>query len=239
MNASEVPENRPGGGVADTTLYDYLGCAPNATEAELKRAYRRLALQYHPDKNPTDTAAERFREIQEAWDVLSDPQKRKMYDRFGMMSTQLAEMPAVLLSPVPFCLLMVLCGFCFGWLFVLMYKLDGQLASWSWYVVFIPVWIWLALVGFGVVHRFLFWRDPTEDDEDQETEGGQQSRFKTSWKRSFMYRWAHLIHFLLILTSAILWSMALEGQVPWYSMFIPIYIMETTRLFRQVTCGII
>ncbi len=57
--------------------YTLLGVHKNATEAELKRAYRRLALEFHPDKNPDNKSAEdKFKEIGEAYEVLSDPQKR-------------------------------------------------------------------------------------------------------------------------------------------------------------------
>ena len=64
--------------------YSLLGIHRNAGDAELKRAYRRLAHQYHPDKNPGDKAAEdRFKEINEAYEVLSDAQKRAYYDQYG------------------------------------------------------------------------------------------------------------------------------------------------------------
>ena len=64
--------------------YQILGVGKNADEKEIKKAYRRLARQYHPDVNPGDKAAEqRFKEISEAYTVLSDPDKRKKYDRFG------------------------------------------------------------------------------------------------------------------------------------------------------------
>jgi molecular chaperone DnaJ len=66
------------------SLYESLGVAKNASQDEIKKAYRRLARQYHPDKNPDDRdAEERFKEIQGAYDVLSDPEKRKRYDTFG------------------------------------------------------------------------------------------------------------------------------------------------------------
>src|ERR687888_807734 len=66
------------------TLYDTLGVKKNASGDEIKKAYRKLASQYHPDKNPGDAAAEeKFKEVQNAYDVLSDAEKRKQYDTFG------------------------------------------------------------------------------------------------------------------------------------------------------------
>ena len=64
--------------------YEVLGVTPQATDAELKKAFRALAMQYHPDRNKGDKQAEeRFKEINEAYAVLSDPDKRAHYDRFG------------------------------------------------------------------------------------------------------------------------------------------------------------
>ena len=66
------------------TLYDTLGVPKGASADEIKKAYRKLASQYHPDKNPGDDAAEeKFKEVQNAYDVLSDAEKRKQYDTFG------------------------------------------------------------------------------------------------------------------------------------------------------------
>ena len=64
--------------------YQILGIDKSATPIEIRKAYRKLAAQYHPDRNPGNTAsAEKFKEINEANEVLSDPEKRKKYDRFG------------------------------------------------------------------------------------------------------------------------------------------------------------
>lgn len=64
--------------------YDILGVDRDADEQEIKRAYRKLALEYHPDKNPDDpNAEERFKEINEAYEVLGDPEKRAKYDQLG------------------------------------------------------------------------------------------------------------------------------------------------------------
>jgi curved DNA-binding protein len=63
--------------------YAILGLPRNATQEEIKRAYKRLARQYHPDVNKSPEAEEKFKEINEAYAVLSDPEKRKIYDTYG------------------------------------------------------------------------------------------------------------------------------------------------------------
>ena len=64
-------------------LYEILGVDKNATDDQIKKAFRKKAREYHPDVNKDPDAEERFKEINEAYDVLSDSQKRAQYDRFG------------------------------------------------------------------------------------------------------------------------------------------------------------
>jgi len=64
--------------VAETKLYDALSIKPDATQDEIKKAYRKAALKHHPDKNKDNPkAAEKFKEVSQAYEVLSDPEKRK------------------------------------------------------------------------------------------------------------------------------------------------------------------
>ena len=76
--------------VKDTKLYDILGVKSNATESELKKAYRKLSMKWHPDKNPNNVeeSTQKFNDIAEAYEVLSNTQKRKQYDIFGSSNNQ-------------------------------------------------------------------------------------------------------------------------------------------------------
>ena len=70
--------------MAKRDYYEVLGVSKSATKDEMKKAYRKLALKYHPDKNPDNPEAEeKFKEAAEAYEILSSQEKRQQYDRFG------------------------------------------------------------------------------------------------------------------------------------------------------------
>src|SRR6516162_11009321 len=76
--------------MAGPDYYAILGVSRDASDGDLKKAFRQLALKHHPDRNPGDQAAEdRFKRINEAYAVLSDPDKRSQYDRFGRVDLPL------------------------------------------------------------------------------------------------------------------------------------------------------
>lgn len=71
--------------VAETKLYDALSVSPTASQDEIKKAYRKAALKWHPDKNKDNpNASEKFKEVSQAYEILSDPEKRKVYDQYGL-----------------------------------------------------------------------------------------------------------------------------------------------------------
>ena len=69
--------------------YDILGVSKDASEGDIKRSYRKMAMKYHPDRNPGDSEAEtKFKESAEAYSVLSDPRKRQQYNQFGQAGVE-------------------------------------------------------------------------------------------------------------------------------------------------------
>lgn len=79
--------------MAKKDYYETLGVARNASEAEIKKAYRRLAMKHHPDRNPSDkkNAEAQFKDVQAAYDILSDAQKRAAYDQFGHAGVEIGR----------------------------------------------------------------------------------------------------------------------------------------------------
>eukprot|EP00792_Barthelona_sp_PAP020_P005521 TRINITY_DN2681_c0_g1_i2.p1 TRINITY_DN2681_c0_g1~~TRINITY_DN2681_c0_g1_i2.p1 ORF type:complete len:403 (+),score=130.99 TRINITY_DN2681_c0_g1_i2:63-1271(+) len=69
--------------VAETEFYDILGVSPNASKADIRKAYRKLAVKYHPDKNKAEDATDKFAAINAAYEVLKDDEKRELYDKYG------------------------------------------------------------------------------------------------------------------------------------------------------------
>lgn len=90
-DTQRIPRARANSHVGES-LYEVLGVAKNATPEELKRAYRKLALRYHPDKNPDNPQAEEtFKEVNNAYAVLNDQTKRQIYDQYGSLGLKMSE----------------------------------------------------------------------------------------------------------------------------------------------------
>ncbi|MFH4973793.1 hypothetical protein AB6A40_000502 [Gnathostoma spinigerum] len=95
QETNDAPNNRTSltNRQPESDLYAILGVTKNASEEEIKKAYRKLALRYHPDKNPENdpVKTERFKEINHANSILSNPKKRKVYDAYGELGLKILE----------------------------------------------------------------------------------------------------------------------------------------------------
>jgi hypothetical protein len=155
-----------GGGKGATRLYEMLEVDASATPEEIKRAYRKLALQHHPDKGGSP---ERFKEISSAYNVLSDPKKKDIYDKYGeeglkfmesgVFGEEGNELLPIIMNP-RFVGLLIMIVLIFVGLVVLVpvfivVKVDGAV-NWNWASVFSPIWILLAtLLVYAVATPFV------------------------------------------------------------------------------------
>ena len=107
--------------MSERDYYEVLGVDKNADEAKIKKAYKRLAMKYHPDRNAGDKAGaeKKFKEVRKAYDIISDPQKRSAYDQFGhagvnkvvralVVATHLEEQEALVIFLVIFLVVVTL-----------------------------------------------------------------------------------------------------------------------------------
>ncbi|KAF9537591.1 hypothetical protein EC957_007944 [Mortierella hygrophila] len=155
-------------------LYETLGIPKSSTQDEIKKAYRRLALRYHPDKVNVAEVPDhetRFRDIAAAYEVLSDPKKRQVYDRYGMMGVQMAgtEIGARLVEIESLlCTLFIALSFVLTLIIIffalLSLRVDGKV-SWNYAIVFIPLWIMDAFLFFATLTRLI---QPSADDNDED-----------------------------------------------------------------------
>ncbi|KAF9428655.1 hypothetical protein BGZ94_001576 [Podila epigama] len=156
-------------------LYETLGVPKTSTQDEIKKAYRRLALRYHPDKVNVAEVPDhetRFRDIAAAYEVLSDPKKRQVYDKYGLMGVQMAgtEIGAKLVEIESmlcaiFTILSVLFVLAIIFFSFLSVRVDGKV-QWNYSVVFIPLWI-LDAILIGTI-LFQMTRPVDEEDLDQD-----------------------------------------------------------------------
>eukprot|EP01116_Phalansterium_solitarium_P021764 TRINITY_DN6910_c0_g1_i2.p1 TRINITY_DN6910_c0_g1~~TRINITY_DN6910_c0_g1_i2.p1 ORF type:complete len:435 (+),score=24.45 TRINITY_DN6910_c0_g1_i2:190-1494(+) len=212
-----------------TRLYEILEISKDASQDEIKKAYRRQALKYHPDKQTgadASSQAERFKEINRANTILSNPETRKIYDDFGEQGVQLHEngvfgedaqlfqLMQFFQSPglrALFCCLMLL-----GPLLILLVpifvviKVDEKV-DWSWQNVFIPLWILNALPAI----YFLIIQPRLQSDKLKATTSA--------------------IQFAALLTFQILLCIQLETHVfAWAEVFIPVYVFEALSIVKAL-----
>ncbi|KAJ3366600.1 hypothetical protein GGF31_008021 [Allomyces arbusculus] len=221
------------------TLYQILEADRDVSPTELKRAYRKLALKYHPDKNPGNE--DRFRDIQHAYNVLSDEKKRSVYDQYGEMGLEMMEkMPWIdaevyrrvgsLSMLLALAVVIIIAQFAF-----LCVRVDGKV-DWNWNLVFIPAYLVLAVVGALSLFATLT-ATADEDDEDRDEEvGDDHSRDGHSMKprkAPLLSKLLALVFTAALITAVVLIPQAIEGYVPVWSIAIPYAILELYPLVTK------
>eukprot|EP00027_Filamoeba_sp_ATCC50430_P017179 CAMPEP_0168568276 /NCGR_PEP_ID=MMETSP0413-20121227/15487_1 /TAXON_ID=136452 /ORGANISM="Filamoeba nolandi, Strain NC-AS-23-1" /LENGTH=449 /DNA_ID=CAMNT_0008600593 /DNA_START=32 /DNA_END=1377 /DNA_ORIENTATION=+ len=206
-------------------LYAVLELEPNATEDDIKKAYKKMALKYHPDKG-NDPTGEKFKEVVAAYNTLLDPHKREVYDMYGEEGITLfengmfgeeGELIRILpfLENPAFTAFFVCLGFIFASLAFLVplfisFKVDDTV-DWSWPVVFIPLWILNALpLIYSLCVPCL-----------QEHKG-----------RAL----ATLFQYLCLLSFQIVLCIQLENNDwKWEEVLVPIYVFEAVHIIKRIT----
>ncbi|KAI8880617.1 DnaJ-domain-containing protein [Backusella circina FSU 941] len=222
-----------------TDLYQVLGIPKSATADEIKKTYRKLALKYHPDKNPN--SADKFKEISHAYEVLGDEQKRRVYDRYGELGLQMMDtVVSPLFDPIiesklcslltSLSLLFVLFIAFFAFLTV---RID-DIVSWRWAVTWIPGWI-INIVLFTCL---VYYTITAEYDDDNETSGDIEKSNSSEDENMFLRqqqrklaiatRVLWIAYFLLFLLFQIFIVVRLDEIVNWKAciVFIPYFILE-------------
>jgi len=201
-------------------LYQALGVSEAATPADIKKAYHKEALLSHPDK-VGEAGAERFKEIKRAYDVLSDPAKRQMYDKVGDSGIDIVEgggmgaavghplFASVVATAVWLMSFMVLLFVIF-----LVLKVDGNRPDWNWATVFSPIWVMdsllLCSLG-GIINAVISTKD-----------------FKPLISAALI---------LLVLAQPILVVIGLEGRglnSSWVALLTPVWVLSTVQVFQTI-----
>ncbi|KAI8091605.1 hypothetical protein BDF21DRAFT_449022 [Thamnidium elegans] len=221
-------------------LYETLGISKSSTADEIKKAYRKLALRYHPDKNPN--SADKFKEISHAYEVLGDEQKRRVYDKYGELGLQMMD---TVVSPLfnpeiesMLCSLLMSISFLFCLVIIFLVFLTVKIDSfvtWSWAVVWTPAWIINFIVFYSIL-RYIVMRSDKQEPED-EHEKDETNRLKHhNQQLKKIKKLMTLFNFLLCLLFQIFIVIRLDEKVMWSAciVFIPYFIFEATHFFS--TC---
>lgn len=232
--------------VVSTAYYELLGIEPDATPEQIKKAYRKKALQLHPDKRGnTPEAQEEFTRMKQAYDVLADPQKREVYDQagedgvkimenFGQMSPE-EMMTAFFRSLGAFgmkgkCLLISAITLLFSFFLIIpifwCLRVDESI-SWDWAVVFIPMWILDAVLYICIGCSYMN-ADASMDPEDKKHQ------------RPALLKFYKFLKALLLLALQVFIAMKLNGDVDWSvkEVFIPYFVYDGLTMIELVIGGV-
>jgi hypothetical protein len=236
-----------GGAAADKVVhrefYDLVGCEPGAGSEEIKKAYRKAALRLHPDRGGNE---EDFKKMKAAYDTISDPNKRKVYDKYGAQAIRamegevpnpmeflgtLRKRDRVLL--VLFITVLSLVVLCFPILLSVRWD-QVPSGTYSWAVAFIPLWL---LQGLFVVLFFLQFNQPPLDKKNPDVDVEMRQAYdKTERELNVVRAKVAVLAVLLFLFEALLVT-KLDGKLPgtsWYLVLLPLYLLLALMLAMRV-----
>ncbi|CAI5703552.1 unnamed protein product [Peronospora effusa] len=233
--------------VMSMVYYDLMDIKSDATPEEIKKAYRRKALQLHPDKRGnTPESQEEFTRMKQAYDVLSDPQKREVYDRVGEDGIKLMEdygnmspeqMSVLLFRSMGalgargkcFLIFLVLLLFAFFLLIPIFWCLRADSTiSWNWAVVCIPLWIvdGIYYCCLGCVYA----SSNAAADQEEKTH-----------EKPVLYKLYAFLKALLLLVLQVFLALKLNGDIRWtlIEVLIPYFIYEGLNLLEGLAGGVL
>lgn len=236
------------------SLYETLDVTPAASPEEIRRAYRRKALLYHPDKNPGHEGE--FQAIQRAHEVLANPKKRRIYDRygeFGVSTLDLLKSTALVEALLNTRRLKIACLVLFAAIlsaalvpFAVAFRVSGIIATaWRW--ILLPLLaVILSIAVFGGFLLFLSWKalsaqERSHPPESHASEGGEDEEGELN-RDAFIVVATLLCIFLgLVFFQILLLMLRLDGIIGWslWLIFLPYMVLETLNVVRiLITLGI-
>mmetsp|Transcript_56004 Transcript_56004/g.103610 ORF Transcript_56004/g.103610 Transcript_56004/m.103610 type:complete len:454 (-) Transcript_56004:4-1365(-) len=225
----------------ETKLYDLLEVGTTATDADLRRAYRKLALRLHPDKggNPDE-----FKRMKDAYDVLSDPHKRNLYDKYGPEVVGILEgnaSPTLVMMALArvgmverccfLCLLVSLFLIILSPLILLSLRWD-QSVMLPWFVVFAPLWVF-QIASLCLVCTCVQVPPP---DEEEEAEDEMRRMYHDRVQQAQEVRLVAGASLLYAMVAEVAIALKLQGSldISWFWVLLPWALTETTLLFVHV-----
>ena len=218
-------------------FYAILGVEKSSELKDIQRAYKRLALKYHPDKTTDPEAKDKFQAVKRAYDILSDDKKKRIYDEYGEKGVSMVESMgeiAPFIDPdiIHFMNWIFFIGSCLAALMILFPAFVSLKAEnnvdWTWVNVFIPAFILDAIILLALLSK------PSQVDSQEREEHEMSTDDQTSQKPKkdlLISKWFSVIYFVLLIIFQVFLATKLDGMFDgsWWKVFTPLLLMEVSN----------